>query len=47
MITELGEQDASAHALAELRDRRVQKLQKDLEALIALVIMAYIAIEST
>ncbi len=47
MITELGEEDASAHALAQLRDRSIHKGQKNLEAMIALVIMAYIAIEST
>lgn len=47
MIEELGEEDASAHALAELRDRRIHKGQKNLEAMIALVVMAYIAIEST
>ena len=47
MITELGEEDASAHALAQLRDRSIHKGQKNLEAMIVMVIMAYIAIEST
>ena len=43
MITELGEEDASAHVRARLLDRRVQRLQKDLEALVAVGIMALMA----